>query len=240
MSLKNKEVNRPLVVVAAAAEDLDDFELLVADVARALELVPAPELAAREEVREKTIGKLLTMASSVSGPLLVLPPRRHAGAVPDRAGKARQAATRMRRVLIPSDASEEVTAATRALYRRFTRAGVRVTMLHVMTDDNMPRMWEGAGHHAAAWFDELRQKHGAGLDVLKVVSGEPGYELRVRPDAADLVVLFWRHDSRAGHAAVIRSLLVRGIEVPQLLVALEWMKGHASASHVPEASVGSG
>jgi hypothetical protein len=240
MSLKNKEVSRPLVVVAAAAEDLEDFELLVADVARALELVPAPELVAREEGREKTIGKLLTMASSVSGPLLVLPARRHAGAMPDRAGKARGAATRMRRVLIPSDASEEVTAATRALYRRFTRAGVRVTMLHVMTDDNMPRMWEGSGHHAAAWFDELRQKHGAALDVLKVVSGEPGYELRVQPDAADLVVLFWRHDSRAGHAAVIRSLFIQGIEVPQLLVALEWMKGHSSVSHVPEASVGSG
>jgi len=234
MSLKNKEVKPPLVVVAAAAEDLADFELLVADVARALELVPEPELVASEEVREKTIGKLLTMASSVSGPLLVLPAKRHAGATPDRAGKARGAATRMGRVLIPSDASEEVTVATRALYRRFTRAGVHVTMLHVMTDDNMPRMWEGSGHHAAAWFDELRQKHGAALDVLKVVSGEPEYELRVQPDSADLVVLFWRHDSRAGHAAVIRSLLVRGIEVPQLLVALEWMKGHASPSPVSD------
>jgi hypothetical protein len=234
MSLKNKEVKPPLVVVAAAAEDLADFELLVADVARALELVPEPELVASEEVREKTIGKLLTMASSVSGPLLVLPAKRHAGATPDRAGKARGAATRMGRVLIPSDASEEVTVATRALYRRFTRAGVHVTMLHVMTDDNMPRMWEGSGHHAAAWFDELRQKHGAALDVLKVVSGEPEYELRVQPDAADLVVLFWRHDSRAGHAAVIRSLLVRGIEVPQLLVALEWMKGRASPGPVSE------
>ena len=234
MSLKNKEVKPPLVVVAAAAEDLADFELLVADVARALELVPEPELVASEEVREKTIGKLLTMASSVSGPLLVLPAKRHAGATPDRAGKARGAATRMGRVLIPSDASEEVTVATRALYRRFTRAGVHVTMLHVMTDDNMPRMWEGSGHHAAAWFDELRQKHGAALDVLKVVSGEPEYELRVQPDAADLVVLFWRHDSRAGHAAVIRSLVGRGIEVPQLLVALEWMKGRASPGPVSE------
>ena len=240
MSSKNQEVSQPLVVVAAAAEDLEDFELLVTDVARALELVPAPELVAREEGGEKAIGKLLAMASSVSGPLLVLPSRRHAGAMPDRAGKARGIVARMRRVLIPSDGSEEVAAGTRALYRRFTRVGVHVTMLHVMTEDNMPRMWEGSGHHAAAWFDELRRRHGAAPDVLKVVSGEPGHELRVQAGAADLVVLFWRHDSRAGHAAVIRSLFARGIEVPKLLVALEWMEGHVSAGHVPEASAGSG
>ncbi|HUC36239.1 MAG TPA: hypothetical protein VMR97_03865 [Acidimicrobiales bacterium] len=230
---------RRLIVVAADAEALEDFELLVADVAGALDLVPAPELFDREEGGETAMGRLLARASSAAGPLLVLPVGGgHAGA-PGGARKRGALRARMRRVLVSSDASEEVAAATRSLHRRFTRAGVHLRMLHVMTADNTPRMWDGPGHHAAAWLDELRRRHGASPEAMSVVGGQPAEQLHEHAGEADLVVLFWRRDSREGHAAVIRSLFARGIEVPKLLVPLEWMDGHPPPRRLPGATAAS-
>jgi hypothetical protein len=229
-----------MVVVASTTEDLEDFAPLLADVAHALGVVSAPKLIPREVGGETAIGTMLALASAAAGPMLVLPVHHEGRGVPERLRRERSAAVRLRRVLVPSDASEAVAAGTRALYRRLSRAGVQVTMLHVMTEDSTPRIWEGSGHHAAAWFDEMRRRHGPATSALKVVTGDPWKELHDQAGEADLVVLFWRHDSRAGHAAVIRALFAQGIEVPKLLVPLEWIEGGSGAAKVPEGSASGG
>jgi hypothetical protein len=236
----SKETSRALVVAAADAQDLEDFGLLTADVASALDLVLEPEILARHEDGEGAIRELLSRASAVPGPLIVLPAERRRPAMPDTAHEERRRALRARCVLVPSDASEDVAAGTRALHGRLSRAGVGVQILHVMTYDRVPRMWEGSGHHAAAWLDELCRRHGAKPDELKVVSGDPRHELRVHAGGASLVVLFWHHDSRTGHAAIVQSLLAQGIEVPHMLVPIGWMGTHASDDRVRDPPAGNG
>ena len=135
----------------------------------------------------------------------------------------------LHRVLIPSDASPAVTTGVRMLCARLGRVGVRATVLHVLTECNQPRMWEGPGHHAQEWFAEMCRRHGATSDVLTVVSGEPEDQMRAHAAGADLVVLLWASDSHAGHAAVIRSLLAQAIEVPHLLVPLAWIEAFGSS-----------
>jgi len=172
----------------------------------------------------------------VAGPVLFLPSRpvRWGRDTATASGDRRpvdRAPSGMQRVLIPSDASDEVAAGARALSTRLARAGVQATILHVLTEDNLPRMWEGSGHHAAEWFDELRRRHGATSDVLSVVTGDPHEELRAYATRADLVVMLWRHDTSAGRASVLRSVLRSGIGVPHLLVPLVWIAGPGSNPH---------
>jgi len=129
----------------------------------------------------------------------------------------------LRRVLIPSDASDDVAEGARVLRDRLAKAGIRSTILHVLTEDNRPRMWEGSGHHAAQWFDEMRRRHRAGPETLTVVPGDPEHELETYASGVDLVVVLWHHDVSFGHAALLRSVLGRGIGVPHLLVPLVWL-----------------
>jgi hypothetical protein len=217
------------MVVAEAANDAVDWALLVGEVGRAFELEPDVEVLPSGTGRKRAVDRMFAEAAAVPGPVLILPSRParrgHGSAAPGALRPPDRQPSAMGRVLIPSDASDEVAAATAALYARLSGIGVQSTVLHVLTEDNLPRMWEGSGYHAAEWLDELRRRHGAAAGALSVVTGEPQEELRAYAAGADLVVMLWRHDTSAGRAMVLRSVLRNGIMVPHLLVPLHWVAG---------------
>jgi hypothetical protein len=225
------ELRSPLIMVHGAP-DADHWALIVGDVGRALDLKPAVEVFSTGPGRSHVVDELLVRASAMRGPVLVLPagtPTRHRA--PSRAaprdvpGHVGHAATApgVRSVLIPSDATVAVAAGAGILRDRLGTAGVRATFLHVVTDDNRPRMWEGPGHHAAEWFNELCRRHRTQRDALTVVSGRADDQVRAYATSADLVVMLWNREAATGRASVLRSVLVAGIEVPHLLVPLAWI-----------------
>jgi len=221
-------VHAPMLAVVALAPDDDaDWAGLVGDVGKVLGLEPATEVLLDGAARGRTVERLLIRAARTGGPVLVLPAtargRRSAPAVAAHQPRADGGLASMHRVLIASDASDEVAAGARSLLATLADAGVHATILHVLTAENRPRMWEGSGHHAAVWLDEVRRRHGATADVMRVVTGEPGDELRAHSACADLVVLLWRGELAPGRAAMVRSVLGSGIEIPHLLVPLEWV-----------------
>ncbi len=122
-----------------------------------------------------------------------------------------------------SDASEDVATAARVVLEVLGAAGFRPSILHVLTEDNQPRMWDGSGHNADQWFDEMRRRHGAGPETMTVVTGDPEHELVTFAAGADLVIMLWNHDASSGRAPLLRSMLRRGIAVPHLLVPLAWV-----------------
>lgn len=218
-----------LLVVVDAPGDPRDWDQLIGDVGRAMDLEPVLELLPAGEDAGLGAETLLGRAAAFPGPVLALPTHRAADAPAVAPGvrRSRNGRRCMSHVLIPSDASEDVTAGARILEARLRQGGVHASMLHVLTSQNQPRMWEGAGHYATVWLDELRRRHGAAPEGLQVVTGEAGREVRAYARTADLVVLLWHHDARPGHAAVIRSLLGRGVEVPDLLIPQSWMASFA-------------
>jgi hypothetical protein len=217
-----------MVVVAEAAGDAGEWGALVGELARALGLEPDVAVLPRSVGRRAAVAAELATASTVPGPVLLLPwrgRRRGRGRAVLGTELRRGRVPALRRVLIPSDASDDVAGGARLLRDRLAKAGFRSTILHVLTEDNRPRMWEGSGHHAAQWFDEMRRRHGASPETLTVVPGDPEHELETYASGADLVVVLWRHDVSFGHAALLRSVLQRGIAVPHLLVPLVWLDG---------------
>ncbi|HUY23485.1 MAG TPA: universal stress protein [Acidimicrobiales bacterium] len=215
-------------VAADAADDGADWALLAGDLGRVFDLEPVVDVLPDGIAPGRAADQLLARAALVAGPVLVLPSRparrRPRGAIPAEegagAGQRARPASGIRRVLIASDGSDEVAAGARTLRRRLVEAGVQSTVLHVLTEDNRPRMWEGSGHHASVWFDELRRRHGATPEALRVVTGEPAHELRAYAASADLVVMLWRHAVTPGRSSLLRSVLVQGIDIPHLLVPL--------------------
>lgn len=154
----------------------------------------------------------LRLASSTEDPVLVLPGR----------GRARQGASSrrpkvLRRILVPMDRSVAERSVLRAWIARAQSFGSAVDQLHVLTEGNRPAMWEGAGHHAAAWHDELRRRYLAGDASLVVRRGDPIEHVTAAEPRADLVVSCWGGDLSQGRARILRRLLERA-SVPVLLV----------------------
>jgi hypothetical protein len=123
-----------------------------------------------------------------------------------------------------SDASDEMAVATRVVMEALLVAGFRPGILLVLTEDNQPRMWEGSGHNADQWFDEMRRRHGAGPETLTVVTGDPEHEFATFAMGADLVIMVWHHDASSDRAPLLRSVLQGGITVPHLLLPLPWVE----------------
>jgi hypothetical protein len=159
---------------------------------------------------------LLEEAATIGGPVLVSPrsPLPRAVARPHEGEPVR--------ILIASDASREVARGARGLYERLSRGGFPTSVVLVLTHGSLPRIWEGPGYQAAAWRTEVRQRHGR-PECFKVVTGDPSVEVRRHAADCDLLVLMWRGAVGAGHAQVVRAVLEDGVQVPCLLVPLEWV-----------------
>lgn len=178
--------------------------------------------------------RLLHVAAAAPGPMLVLPRVRpgELGAAPP---------PRLLRVLIASGDSSDVVDSARFLSDRLRAAGVRTAVLVVLSDGALPSMWEGAGHHAAAWREELARRHGD-PDELEVLSGDAGVgpAIRARAAGAGVLLLVWRRVAAEGRAEVVRAVLDTGGEdeavLPCLLVPITWVEGlrDRTATRLPE------
>ena len=201
-----------LTVLAGHDDETGVWQPLVAEVGR---LVGShPSVLALPAAGDGWGAAVLRIAAAAPGPVLVLPRHR----VPSPSG-----APRLERAVIASDDSWDVVRAARVCALHLLRSGVGTTVLVVLTGETAPPMWEGTGHHAAAWRSELGRRHGH-PDRLEVVSGRAGPTVRARTAGSDLVVLLWHRHAAEGRAAVLRDVLDGGVVAPSLLVPLDWVE----------------
>lgn len=196
-----------------AAGDTGGWGLLVDELARALGLTPSYMPVGGHG--PLWVDRLLRAAAAAPGPVLVLPQ--------DPLGPTTPSPHLVRLVIASGDAADVIRAAG-LLVRRLRIGGVHSTVLVVLADGAVPSMWEGPGHHAAAWRTELQRRH-EGADTLRVVGGvdELGRAIHDHAVDADAVVLLWRRVATEGRAMVVRSLLGISDGVPSLLVPMDWI-----------------
>lgn len=202
-----------VVVHDELGSDMSSWESLVHDVAGVVGLEPS-YLPVQAPAPDWLAGVLRAAAAS-PGPVLVLP--RAAGA-PARLRPPR----RLRAAIIASDDSAESVHGARKASLLLLRGGVQVTVLLALTAESAPPIWEGAGHHAAAWREELERRYGR-PDRIEVRRGLPGPIVRAHSEGADLVVLLWRQAIGDDRAPVVRAVLDQAMAPPCLLVPLAWM-----------------
>ncbi len=150
---------------------------------------------------------IVSFAATTSDPILVLP-RRH----PPTESHGGQS-----RLLVPIEPSGLERPVLRAWIERAERLGFGVDLLHVITRATAPRMWEGPGHHAEAWWAQIRRRYRIGTAALSIDTGDPADGILAAASRSELIMLFWRGDAAAGHAATLRRV-IRGADKPLLLV----------------------
>lgn len=202
-----------LVVFHGAAGDTGGWGALVDELAHVLGLTPSYTPVGGHG--PAWIDRLLRAAAAAPGPVLVLP--RHPFEPPG-------PPPHLVRVVIASGDADDVVRDAGFLVALLRDGGVPSTVLVVLADGAVPPMWEGPGHHAAAWRAELRRRH-EGADGLRVVAGvdELGRAIHDHAGDADAVVLLWRRVAAEGRAMVVRSLLGTDDGLPCLLVPMDWI-----------------
>lgn len=143
------------------------------------------------------VQSVLTAARAAPGPVLLLPS----------AGVPAADSTIPLRLLVPVDGSDVEGAALRPFILRAERAGASVEQIHVLSRATRPAMWDGPGHHAAAFLGELRHRHQVGASRLSVTDGDPAATIAEAARHCDLVVLGWQSGDSAGRAPVLRALV---------------------------------
>lgn len=178
---------------------------LVAFVAELTGLDPKEEALPRAGTADPS--DVLAVAVASDDPVLVLPPK----------ARMARAEGQPRVVLVPSDRSRSERRVLRGWIERIERRGVEVRQMHVMTRESHPVMWEGPGHHAEAWWNEIAQRHRAGVSTFSVRTGDPTQAILAESAACDLVVLFWRGGTSPDRARVLRDVIA-GATCPLLVV----------------------
>jgi hypothetical protein len=200
---------RPRLHVIASLAEPERWRTLVAEVAALVGMEPVVELP--PPGRAQDVQGILTVAAEMDGAVLVLP-----NAALTAAGGAVRAA-RLERLLVPIDRSRAEDAVLRPLILRALEQGMAVDQIHLLTQKSQPPMWEGPGHHAQAWHDELHRRHRVGTARLQVRGGQPSAVLGELGGRADLVVVCWGGQVEAGRPKVVREILA-GVVSPVLLL----------------------
>jgi hypothetical protein len=203
------------MTVLADRDETGRWQPLVAAVGRLVGL--RPSMLALPAAGDGWAAAVMRVAAASPGPVLVLPRREGPGA-----GEPARP-SRLERAVIASDDTWDVVHAARLCALHLLRSGVETTVLVVLTRETAPPMWEGTGHHAAAWRTELGRRHGR-PDRLDVVPGPAGPTVRARTTDTDLVVLLWHRNVAEGRAAVLRDVLDEDVVAPSLLVPLDWVE----------------
>jgi hypothetical protein len=213
-----------LVFHDVTADDVWLWRPLVTDVARVLGLEPS--YTPIDMHHREWVGRLLQASVGAPGPVLVLPRAQ----APGNAGLEPSEPAHLARVVVASGDAPDVVRCAGELSRRLRRDGVHTTVLVVLSNDARPPMWEGAGHHAAAWREELERRH-QGPDRLRVLPGvsELGSAIHRHALDADVIALVWRQVATEGRALVIRSVLGEGDRLACLLVPIGRLESSRSA-----------
>lgn len=147
-------------------------------------------------------------------PLVVVPP-----------GAFDNTAHRLRRLLVPLEGDAESSRAVMEGVLPLLADDVELVVLHVFTPDTAPRFLDRPTRDLELLSDEFLSCHCPPAAHVHLrtgsISGRVG-ELCTE-EAADLIVLSWAQTMEAGHATVVREVLVHA-EVPVLLVpvAVAW------------------
>lgn len=124
----------------------------------------------------------------------------------------------LRRILVPLEGLAMPSGALERAVRLLGDTGIEVVSLHVFTERTTPAFWEG-WHDAEMWGAEFGARYAPRGATLELRSGNVCSEILVAAahQDIDLVVVEWKQDLSAGHAAVVRALLDRS-PLPVLLV----------------------
>lgn len=198
-----------LLVIAPGTEP-SPWEGVVTALSEALGLETIRESRPAPPDAPDLVERILERAAAAPGPVLVLPPAPRPGTSAARASRT------LGRVLAPFD-SDQVSSALRPILHRLQTAGVQVAQLLVVTAETLPAMWDGSGHHALAWHEELRRRHQVDDASVEVASGVPAPLVVARAGDADLVIMCWARRAPAGGAKTLRGVLAV-LDVPLLLV----------------------
>ncbi|HET9092599.1 MAG TPA: universal stress protein [Acidimicrobiales bacterium] len=160
---------------------------------------------------ERTTDHVLRLAAVSPEPMLVLPsgepPGGHEGVL----------AGALRKVLAPLDLTEEEGAVLARWIERALDRGIGVEQLHVLSPSSLPAMWEGPGHHAAAWRAEMFRRHRVDGSLLALRSGDALQQIVSEAPHCDLLLVYWRGDPSRDRAGLVRSVLAEA-PTPVLLV----------------------
>lgn len=209
------------------AGEQGSWAALVDDLAHVLDL--APVYTPIDMHDPLWVGRLLRSSLGAPGPVLVLPRPESSSS-----GAARAPSPRLLRVVVASGDAPDVVRSASDLSRLFRNRGVRTTVVVVLSDDTVPPIWEGPGHHAAAWRGELQRRH-RGADHVRVLADGAGVgrAIRAQGGEADVIVLLWRRVATEGRAKVVRAVLGDGSSLPCLIAPIAWVASLPAVERPP-------
>lgn len=178
---------------------------LIAEVASLTRLTPVVD----EEGRggPERAEQALACSATTSEPVLLLPA----------ATGAAEVLRSPLRALVPVDDLRPERRIVQRWARRAEEAGLEVDQIHVLPEASLPAMWDGSGHHAQAWWSEIRRRHLVDARPLAVESGDPVEGILAAAGRYNLIILVWRGDPAAGQAEVLRGVIAQ-VGKPALLV----------------------
>jgi nucleotide-binding universal stress UspA family protein len=138
------------------------------------------------------------VATHLTKPVLVVPPDAPVRETP-------------RRLLIPLDGTQGVSAAVRPLIATYVAAGAEVIAVHVFEPHTVPMFLDGVPDEIA-WRDEFLLQHCADLGIR--LETRPGPTVLALLDVAssedvDVIALGWRQNLAPERAVVVREVLQR-------------------------------
>jgi hypothetical protein len=125
----------------------------------------------------------------------------------------------VKRLLVPLEGTDETSQPVLDRLYPLLVAEVEVVVLHVFTDDTMPRVLDRPVRDLSLWGDEFAARFCPEAARVELRIGPVG--ARVQEMCAEeqigLVVLSWAQDASSGHAKVVREVLAAS-SVPVLLL----------------------
>jgi hypothetical protein len=190
-----------LHVLSDREADLGIWNLFISDIAALSGASAVEDHLPSDGEDSSATQSVLVFAATTTDPVLVIP------SGPPPTSSTVSGLPRLHRILAPIDGSPSEQQVLRKWVRQATSLGIRVEHIHVLTETTRPAMWEGAGHHAAAWRAELRRRYQIADAGLQVRSGDPASTIAVAADRVDLVVLCWSGRAAAGRSNTARRVL---------------------------------
>ena len=135
------------------------------------------------------------------------------------------------RILLPLEGREESSRPVLEQLLPLLVAEIELVVLHVFTDATAPRFLDRPQRDLELLSEEFLRRHCPTATRIELRSGGIGRWIGdVRRDqTADLIVLSWSQTMGAGHAAVIRDVLVHA-DAPVLLIPVAPPESSASAA----------
>jgi nucleotide-binding universal stress UspA family protein len=142
---------------------------------------------------------------------------------------------RLRRLLLPLEGTDEFDGAVPGSLWQLLVADVELVVLHVFTEDSLPRMLDRPARDLELLGKEFLARHFPHTDIVELRPGPVA--LRVaevsEEQAVDLVVLSWSQDTSTGHAVVLQEVLGAS-RIPLLLLPVARSEGNGIAGLADE------